>query len=76
MKKKYILMPGYVYSKHDHDKHYIGAGKLAQLYGVSLAECIIVHENTPASSGCDFGFFNLPVLRPRYNGDYKLPKGK
>lgn len=44
MKKiKYVLHPGYIRSRSDGDIHYIGAGQLANLYGVPLSECIIDH---------------------------------
>ena len=44
MVTKYILHPGFVISASDRDRHFIGAGQLAQLYGVSLVECIVDDE--------------------------------
>ena len=65
--RKYVLCPGVVTSESDGQWHYIGAARLARLYGVSLGECEVwndrFHENT-----------SLTVLAPRYDGNYQLPR--
>jgi len=61
VKKKYRVLPGYIKSKNDGDRHYISAGRLMLLYGVSSAECVI---------GYNGGVDGLIVLKPLYNGNY------
>lgn len=68
MKKKYAILPGYVFSRSDGDRHFITAKQLIQLYGVNPAECIEVGE------GVDWTGF-IP-LSPRDDGDYSLPDPK
>lgn len=67
---KYILMPGYIISKHDGQEHYIKANDLARLYGVSMSECVIAPSK---QEGWKPGM-NMILLRPRSDGDYKIPK--
>jgi hypothetical protein len=61
---RYVLCPGYIRSKTDGDLHYISAGRLAQLYGVRISECII-NTQTKLPDG-------LIYLQPRYHGDYRV----
>lgn len=69
MKTKYLVVPGYVTSKNDGDRHFIGAGDLMRLYGVNPQECRVVTEE-----GSTFGSEkDLIVLRPSYSGNYSLP---
>ena len=71
---KYVLSPGWVRSASDGQSHYISAPRLAQLYGVKLADCIVANEE------CSF-YEQLSGLRhvalvslgPKSNGDYSLP---
>lgn len=62
--KKYLVCPGYVTSRHDGDRHYIGAESLMHLYGVKQEECVVWD-----------GFSRWPEdlipLRPRFRGDYE-----
>jgi hypothetical protein len=71
MTKKYLLMPGYVYSENDGDKHYISPLQLKNLYNVPMSECLIYNERT---------FKNIPkdliVLKPSHSGNYTIPKEK
>ena len=64
-----ILCPGFVISKNDGDRHYIGAGKLARLYCVKIGDCLIddtanagIHAILPEEG--DIRLF------PRRDGDY------
>jgi hypothetical protein len=69
--KKYLLMPGYIRSAHDRDWHYIGAGRLAELYGVPMSECV-VHKR-----GLSLRLYpGLIHLSPSLIGRYELPKAK
>lgn len=69
---KYVVIGGYVTSRSDGDKHYINAMKLCELYKVNPAECLFAEEKHPHSLvGIGDG---LPILRPRYDGNYTLPK--
>lgn len=65
---KYALRPGYVYSREDGERHYINALTLAQLYQVSLEECMVVTSM----------FTKIPEgvieLFPRHNGNYRIPE--
>ena len=67
-KRPYAVVPGYVTSKTDGQKHWITAQALMQLYGVSPKECYIVTETEVPyiPPGCI-------VLYPKYDGDYTLP---
>lgn len=75
---KYILCPGYIISNYDGQQHYIGAMQLARLYGVDLRECEI-YEPAPWWPTSFYKWAeechrDLIKLRPRYDGDYSLPK--
>jgi len=72
MPTKYLLCPGRVTSKTDGDDHFIDERALARLYGVSMSEC----EVRPERAFGRFGWRPTPgliELRPRYDGNYKLP---
>jgi len=64
--KRYVLHPGWVFSKTDGDKHFIGGPRLARLYGVDIQECVF--GDVP-------DYKELPGdvhLAPSYSGDYSL----
>lgn len=69
--KRYILFPGRVRSRTDGDIHFVGAVKLARLYGVPLDKCLVVR-------GDNYRYYKkLPgdiCLFPRSDGNYKLPE--
>jgi hypothetical protein len=67
---KYILYPGVVISRTDGQKYYISASRLAELYRVSMDECVVYDD-----VWC-LGIRNkhkLIKLFPRYDGHYCLP---
>ena len=64
---KYLVKPGYVYSKTDGQRHYIGASKLIGLYRVDPKECYISRGGPGEPEG-------LIVLSPQYDGNYSLPE--
>lgn len=63
--KRYLVIAGWVKSKNDHDKNWVNADQLMQLYRVNPAECVVVKENSGRTQP-----ENLIVLRPRRDGDY------
>lgn len=67
---KYALYPGWVTSKEDFNRHFIDARTLAALYQVPMKECVV----NPTEHMCKA--MNLIVLRPKFSGDYTLPKTK
>jgi len=71
-KKRYVLHPGWVWSRTDGDRHFIPAAVLARLYKVPLRECV-VHRPGDVFTGVGLPK-NLVHLYPRYDGDYTLEK--
>lgn len=64
----YVLEPGWVRSRTDGDRHYIGAAQLAALYGVPLRRCLVLtHLGARLPEGAI-------LLTPRSDGDYRLPE--
>ena len=64
---RYVLWPGEVISRSDGDRHYIGVGRLLDLYRVPPSARYIV--------GTDSAYRSSPgdvQLRPRRDGDYPL----
>lgn len=72
--KKYLCIAGYVYSKTDGDRHFIPAHRLADLYGVDRRQCIYAQDGSEKLLRSDVQ--NLIVLRPRGDGDYRLPEAR
>jgi len=66
--KLFILHPGHVRSKTDGQWHYVGARRLADLYGVPWHECIDA-SRPGALLGIDQDDFIH--LTPRRDGDYQ-----
>ncbi len=64
--KKYLLVPDYVWSDTDDDRHWISAAQLVRLYGVPLSECLV---------WSDAPWFRpdptLIRLRPLFGGGYR-----
>lgn len=68
---RYVVLPGWVTSASDGDRHYVPARKLVRLYGVPWEECIVLDDD---DDGYDEDFVRgLTALRPRSSGDYSLP---
>ncbi len=65
--KRFIVIGGRVYSSTDGQIHHVGARELCQLYGVIPAECVLTDERSDIE-----GLPDLPVLRPRHDGQYRL----
>lgn len=64
---KYALHPGFVYSKFDGGKLYIGASILVHMYQISMKDCIIITDKT---SALKLNLDDYIHLYPRYHGDY------
>lgn len=74
--KKYLVVPGFVTSKTDGDRHFISSRQLMDLYGVVADDCHIASHPSHLD-GFNIGGENpLIILSPRYDGDYTLPEKK
>lgn len=70
--KKYIAYGGTVLSMSDGDIHSLTPERVAELYEVAPAECIMVHDGDDLK-GYTFDFLqSLTVLRPDGSGQYQL----
>jgi len=68
---RYIVHPGYVRSKNDGDKHWIGFHEICRLYRVNPRECV----NAGIPNYTNLGL-RLTPLYPNENGDYSLPENE
>lgn len=68
MAKKYALHPGHIFSKSDHERHYIGASQLARLYELLPHEYIIWDDTFDGRYREDYIH-----LYPSYEGNYGRP---
>lgn len=77
--KRFIVVPGWVKSENDGERHFISAQSLMSLYGVDPRKCIIVdpgrYETWAGYKLADLQEAGMVVLRPKQNGDYRLPEG-
>ena len=79
---RYLLCPGLVQSQNDGQFHHIGAHQLADLFGVSMAECVTLPDHRPESRSRSMDLYarvgrgELNVLHPRRDGNYTLPEQK
>lgn len=72
MKRKYVLHPGNITRNSDGQSHYVTAAKLADLYGVSLRDCI---TDLGDGSHATLTVPGATHLYPRADGDYRLLDG-
>lgn len=57
--KRYLILPGKVYSKTDMDTHYVSANELMRLYSVTPEECVVLHnEGVHGRVGLDNDFLD------------------
>ena len=72
--KRYIVIPGHVVSWHDHQRHFISADRLMDLYGVRRVECVTVppHQVEDPRINELIKRDGLIPLTPRGDGDYTL----
>lgn len=77
MSKKYLVIADYVYSKTDRDRHFINIHQLMKLYGVNQDECVCMDGRFPRQIELyQQRFGPLIELRPKFNGNYEIPKGE
>lgn len=70
---KYVLHPGFVKSKNDGDKHFIGPQQLMKLYRVEVKECLL-HGSPRYELPKVYRNLNLIHLYPDPTGDYVIPE--
>jgi hypothetical protein len=63
-RKRYLVLPGYVTSANDGQRHWIGYDRLVRLYGVDPAECTSTRVDGE----------QLIELSPRYDGNYAVQR--
>lgn len=68
--KKYLCLPGWVYSNQDKQTHRIPASRLPALYKVDPRECLFGHGNPSLLAALHP---DLTILEPRADGNYSLP---
>jgi hypothetical protein len=67
--RRFAVYPGYVTSKTDGDRHWIGFGRLCELYRVPPSMCVDMSDERKTLGLRTEGMI---ALRPRYHGDYDL----
>lgn len=70
MRPRYVLHPGYVVSRNDHDRHYIGSGRLRELYGLRPDDNVIVDDG-PDRYWTRVHGPDVVHLYPRFDGNYQ-----
>ena len=69
---RYVLHPGYVTSRTDGDRHYIGSSDLLRLYGVDpRAHTLTLADHI--DHRCYRARDGDVHLHPRFDGNYTLP---
>lgn len=69
MKKRFIVICGWIRSPNDGDKHFISCDRLSELYRVDPRECVYFDPSKDKSVG--YGHNNLIHLRPLPDGNYE-----
>ena len=67
----YVLHPGCVTSRHDGQRHYVSARRLAALYGVDMRVCVTAGSFIGATPNSLWDA--MTHLHPRSDGNYTLP---
>ena len=67
MSKKFSVLPGYITSKNDGQRHYIGWPQLIRLYGVKKEDCFIQGFNDQYRGW----LADTIPLTPLYDGNYE-----
>lgn len=69
--KKYVCVGGFITSKNDGDRHYVGPHTLAVFYNINPKECFFAKdENDPLL--LSIRTEELIYLQPRFDGNYNL----
>lgn len=81
LKPKYLICPGYVISKNDGQRHYIGATKLLRLYGIDQLNTLEYEIYDPETWWPESEYkraeernSGMIKLLPQPDGKYELPK--
>jgi hypothetical protein len=72
--KKYLVIADYITSKNDGDRHFITCNQLIRLYSVREEECICMENGTKRYQMYRDRYGDLIELRPKFDGDYRLPQ--
>jgi hypothetical protein len=76
---KYVIVPGYVISRNDQQRHYVSAPRLADLYRVNFQECrVFTRTDNEAADRAAWKRFKdegYIFLRVDATGKYALPAG-
>ena len=68
-KTKYAICPGYIRSKTDGDRHYIGYNRLIELYQLNPKDCFLDEKvNYIGLSPSD----QIIYIYPLYSGNYQI----
>ena len=70
---RYAVHPGFIISKHDRQRHYIGFRDLVRHFKVSSADCIVWDESDPRTTH-GRQWTDYVHLFPDYHGRYEVPK--
>lgn len=72
--KKYAVVPGWITSVNDGQRHWIGFGALTWLYGVNPAECVKVDDETERGWNNDMRAHLIWLYPQRRHEDYESMK--
>lgn len=72
--KKYAVVPGWITSVNDGQRHWIGFGALTWLYGVNPAECVKVDDETERGWNDDMRAHLIWLHPQRRHEDYESMK--
>lgn len=67
-RKRFLVRPSQVVSKHDGEIHHISAGELMRLHGVHPSECVVIREGEDWPQG----FGPLETEEKRTAAGFKL----
>lgn len=70
--KKYVVVPGEVVSATDGQTHFIGAGRLMQLYRVHPRDCVVYRNEQSLFGYTEKQRLEMYWLMPRYDGCYAI----
>lgn len=73
---KYVIHPGYIFSRNDGEKHFVSGKQLIRLYKVHPTECIMYRYNPVVLQKLEELSEKVEHLYPRNDGKYSLHKFK
>lgn len=66
MAVRFLVIPGWVFSRNDGDKHWVSIGDLMKLHHVNPDECLVFNEMWDVYRVGD----PLTILSPSSSGEY------